>query len=163
MTASSGLVEYPLIGRLIERMKRLAGRSAESAELRSLDDRQVGRLAGEFGLSRAEFFTLCANKARGRLLTQRLAEFGLSEEMLAKLHPEVLHDLQRVCGTCTTSARCADDFVQHRDSGRDGYCPNTCTLYALKQEGLGQKEPGRKELGQKQQKNDSCCCGSCGS
>lgn len=158
MAASSDLLEYPVIGRLIERMKRLAGRSADSAELRSLDDRQVGQLAGEFGLSRAELFALCANKASGGLLKQRLAEFGLSEEMLAKLHPEVLQDLQRVCGTCTTSARCADDFVQNRDSGREEYCPNTCTLYALKQEGLG-----LEEFGQKQQNNDSCCCGSCGS
>lgn len=163
MAVSSGLLEYPVIGRLIERVKRLAGRSGEAAELRGLDDRQIGRIADEFGLSRTELFTLCANKASGGLLKQRLAEFGLSEELLAKMHPEVLQDLQRVCGTCTTTAHCADDFARHRDSGRDEYCPNTCTLYALKQEGLGQKELGQKELGQKEQKNDSCCCGSCGS
>jgi hypothetical protein len=135
MAASSGVREFPVIGRLIARMKRLSGR----AELRGMDDQQVDQIAHEFGLSRSELFTLCANKASGGLLKQRLAEFGLTEELLAKLHPEVLQDLQRVCGTCTTTSRCAHDFAAHRDSGRDEYCPNTCTLYALKQEGLGRK------------------------
>lgn len=153
MAASAGLLEYPVIGRMIERIKRFAGRSGEAMRLHGLDDRQIGLIADEFGLSPAELFKLCANKASGGLLKQRLAEFGLSEELLAKLHPEVLQDLQRVCGTCATTARCAEDFARHRDSGRDEYCPNTCTLYALKQEGLGQQE----------RKNDSCCCGSCGS
>jgi hypothetical protein len=135
VAASSGVREFPVIGRLIARMKRLSGR----AELRGMDDQQVDQIAHEFGLSRSELFTLCANKASGGLLKQRLAEFGLTEELLAKLHPEVLQDLQRVCGTCTTTSRCAHDFAAHRDSGRDEYCPNTCTLYALKQEGLGRK------------------------
>ena len=150
MAASSSLHEFPVIGPLIARIKRLYGRSGELSELRGMDDRQVGQIAHEFGLSRSELFTLCANKASGSLLKQRLAEFGLTEQSLAKLHPEVLQDLQRVCGTCTTTARCADDFAAHRASGRDEYCPNTCTLYALKQEGLGRK-------------GESSCCGSCGS
>lgn len=145
MAASSSLQEFPVIGRLIARMKRLAGRS----ELCGIDDRQVDQIAHEFGLSRAELFTLCANKASGGLLKQRLAEFGLTEELLAKKHPEVLQDLQRVCGTCAATSRCAHDFAEHKDSGRDEYCPNTCTLHALKQEGLGRN-------------NESCCCGSCG-
>jgi hypothetical protein len=149
MAASPSLQEFPVIGRLIARMKRLYGRSGELSELRGMDDRQVGQIAHEFGLSRSDLFTLCANKASGALLKQRLAEFGLTEQSLARMHPEVLQDLQRVCGTCTTTARCADDFAGHRDSGRDEYCPNTCTLYALKQEGLGRK-------------NESGCCGSCG-
>ncbi|MGQ0681120.1 hypothetical protein [Bradyrhizobium sp.] len=152
MPASSGR-KYPVISRLIERVKRLADRSDELPEFRRMDDLQVGQIAHEFGLSRAELYTLCASRASDGLLKQRLAEFGLTEELLAKMHPEVLQDLQRVCGTCTTTARCADDFARHRDSGRDEYCPNICTLYALKQEGVGQKE----------RKNDSCCCGSCGS
>jgi hypothetical protein len=138
--------EYSVIGRLLARMKRLAGRSEGLSELRSMDNQQIDAIAHEFGLSRTELFTMCANKASGDLLKQRLAQFGLSEEMLAKKHPEVLQDLQRVCGTCATTSRCAGDFAAHRDSGRDEYCPNTCTLYALKQEGLGRK--------------DGSCCGA---
>ena len=147
MAASSSPREFPVISRLIARMKRLSGRSEGLSELRNLDDRQVGQIAHEFGLSRSELFALCANKASGNLLKQRLADFGLTEELLAKKHPEVLQDLQRVCGTCTTTVRCANDFAAHRDSGRDEYCPNTCTLYALKQEGLG--------------RSSGSCSGSC--
>jgi hypothetical protein len=138
--------EYPLITRLIDRMKRLSERLGALSELRRLEDRQIDQIAGEFGLSRSALFSLCASKASGGLLKQRLAEFGLSEELLANRHPEVLQDLQRVCGTCATTSRCAHDFAAHKDSGRDEYCPNTCTLYALKQEGLGRK--------------DGSCCGS---
>ena len=136
--------EYPLITRLIDRMKRLSARLAELSELRRLEDRQIDQIAHEFGLSRSALFSLCANKASGDLLKQRLAKFGLTEELLAKQHPEVLQDLQRVCGSCTTTARCAHDFAARRDSGRDEYCPNTCTLYALKQEGLARNAGSRR-------------------
>jgi len=146
MAASSVLREFPVIRRLIARLKRSSDRAAELSELRGMDNQQIDALAHEFGLSRSELFTLCANNTSGELLKQRLAEFGLTEQMLASRHREVLQDLQRVCGTCTTTSRCAGDFAAHRDSGRDAYCPNTCTLYALKQEGLGHK--------------DGSCCGS---
>lgn len=137
MAASPIPHEYSGIGKLLARVKRVAGRSRGLPELRRMEDQQLDQIAHEFGLSRAELFALCANKASGRLLQQRLAEFGLSEALLVKRHPEVLQDLQRVCGTCTTTSRCAGDFAAHRDSGRDSYCPNTCTLYALKQEAAG--------------------------
>lgn len=135
MAASNTLRGFPIIGKLIERIERFSNRRAALSELRRMDDRQVGQIAHEFGLSRAELITLCANGTSGSLLKQRLAEFGLTEELLAKTCPDVLQDLQRVCGTCTTTARCAHDFAAHRNSDRDEYCPNTCTLYALKQEG----------------------------
>jgi len=140
MGASPSPKEFPVISRLITRMKRLAGRAGEMSELRRMDDRQVGEIAHDLGLSRSELVTLCGNPGSGDLLKQRLAQFAVSEESLAKEHPDVLHDLQRVCGTCTTTSRCAHDFAVHRDSGRDEYCPNTCTLYALKQEGLTRKD-----------------------
>jgi hypothetical protein len=149
MATSPSFMEFPVIGKLIARIKRLSGRSAGLSELRGMEDRQVDQIAHEFGLSRAELFTFCANNTSDGLLKQRLAEFGLTEELLAKKHPEVLQDLQRVCGTCTTTSRCAHDFAAHRNSGRDEYCPNTCTLYALKQEGLG--------------RDSGSCCGSCDS
>jgi len=138
MSASEAFREFPVVGWLVAQMKRLAG--TETSELRRLDDQQVYEIAHDLGLSRSELFALCANRGSGELLKQRLAQFGFTEELLAKKHPEVLQDLQRVCGTCATTSRCAHDFAAHRDSGRDEYCPNTCTLYALKQEGLGCKD-----------------------
>jgi hypothetical protein len=146
MAASSGLRELPVIRRLIASMKRFSDRAAELWELRGMDNQQIDAIAREFGLSRSELFKLCAHNASGGLLKQRLVEFGLYEDMLTRRCPEVLHDLQRVCGTCSTTSRCAGDLAADRNSGRDEYCPNTCTLYALKQEGLGRK--------------DGPCCGS---
>lgn len=142
MAASSSPREFPVISRLVERMRRLSRRADALSELRRMDDRQVDTIAHECGLSRTALFTLSANSS-GELLAQRLAEFAIPEELLATRHPEVLRDLQRVCGTCATKSRCASDFAARRDSGRDAYCPNTCTLYALKQEGLGREGSGR--------------------
>lgn len=146
MAAPDTVREYPLVTRLIDRMKRLSERLAGLSELRSLEDRQIDQIANEFGLSRSALFSLCANNESGDLLKQRLAQFGLSEEQLAKKLPEVLHDLQRTCGTCRTTSRCANDFAAQDESAHDGYCPNTCTLYALKQEGLS--------------RGNGSCCGS---
>ena len=140
MSASGTLHEFPLLGKLIDRMKALSERIARLIELRSIDDRQLDQIAHEFGMSRSDLYALCASKApTGELLRQRLAEFGLSEVVLAKKHPEVLQDLQRVCGNCNTTSRCARDFAAQRIGHRDAYCPNTCTLYALRQEGLGRE------------------------
>ena len=136
MTGSEPFQEFSVFGWLTTQMKRLAATADGTSELRHLDDQQVGEIAHDLGLSRAELFALCGNRASGALLKQRLAQFGLTEESLAKRHPEVLQDLQRVCGTCTTTTRCARDFAAHRDVGRDEYCPNTCTLNALKEEGM---------------------------
>ena len=140
MSTSGTLHDFPLLGKLIGRMKNLSARIAQLVELRSIDERQLDQIAGEFGMSKSDLYALCANKApTGDLLRQRLAEFGLSEQMLAKRHPEVLQDLQRVCGNCVTTSRCAQDLAAHRMAGRDDYCPNTCTLYALRQEGLARQ------------------------
>lgn len=144
MTASSSLREFPIIGRLIARMKSLAGRAEEQAELRRMDERQADGIAHDLGLSRFELLRLYANQGSSDLLKRRLMQFGLTEQLLSKQHPDVLQDLRRACGTCTTTSRCAHDFAVRKESARDQYCPNTCTLYALKQEGLGRK-------------NGSCC------
>ena len=140
MSTSGTLQDFPLLGKLIGRMKELSSRVAGLVELNRIDDRQLDKIASEFGMSRSDLYALCANKApTGDLLRQRLKEFGLSEDLLAKKHLEVLRDLQRVCGNCVSTSRCAHDFAADRPVGRDEYCSNTCTLDALNQEGLGRK------------------------
>ena len=116
-------------------MKRFATGSAEVSELRRLDDHQIDEIAHDLGLSRSELFKLCAHDGNASLLQKRLAEFELTEASLAKKHPDVLRDLQRVCGTCPEASRCASDFNRGKASSRDEYCPNTCTLQALGEQG----------------------------
>jgi hypothetical protein len=139
MNTSEGVSQFPVVGILIDGLKRFSERIAAMTELRGLDDRQIDEVAREFGVSRPDLFKLLDNPRSADLLKQRLAQFQFSEEMLAREHPDVLQDLQRVCGTCGATSRCARDFAAHNGSGVDAYCPNTCTLYALKQEGLGRK------------------------
>lgn len=134
MSLSEHVREFPAIGAFFDGLKRFSERIAGMTELRGLDDRQITQIAHEFGVSRVDLFKLCENKASADLLKQRLAEFQLDEEALASKHPDVLRDLQRVCGTCAATKQCEHDFAAQKDSGRDAYCPNTCTLYALKQE-----------------------------
>ncbi|MBR1122811.1 hypothetical protein JQ628_14885 [Bradyrhizobium lablabi] len=93
MGTSSRIQEFPVIGRLIARVKQLATLSARTSELRRLDDRQVGEIAHDLGLSRPELFALCANSESEGLLKKRLAQFNLTEEAIARQHPDVLHDL----------------------------------------------------------------------
>ena len=141
MRGLSNIGEFPVIGPLIERMKRFATGSAEVSELRRLDDHQIDEIAHDLGLSRSELFKLCAHDRNANLLQKRLAEFEITEASLAKKHPDVLRDLQRVCGTCPETSRCASDFTRGKASRRDEYCPNTCTLQALGEQGLhGQPE-----------------------
>jgi len=140
MSAMENAREFPVVATFLDSLKRFSARIAAMTELRGLDDEQISQVAREFGVSRADLFTLLDNDRSGDLLRQRLAEFQFSEELLAREHPDVLRDLQRVCGTCAATSRCASDFAAHRDSGRDEYCPNSCTLYALKQEGLSRKD-----------------------
>ena len=45
MAASPSPKEFPVIGWLINRIKRLAGRAGEMSELRRMDYRQVGEIA----------------------------------------------------------------------------------------------------------------------
>jgi hypothetical protein len=136
MNTPENAQQFPVVGILIDGLKRFSERIAAMTELRGLDDRQIDQVAREFGVSRPDLFRLLDNPGSAGLLKQRLAQFQFSEELLAREHPDVLQDLQRVCGTCAATSRCANDFVTHNESARDTYCPNTCTLYALKQEGL---------------------------
>jgi len=139
--ASGTLHEYPLLGKLIGRMKALSNRIAALAELRRIDDRQLDEIAHEFGMSKSDLYALCTSTApTGELLRQRLAEFGLTEELLAKQHLEVLRDLQRVCGSCVTTSRCTGNLAGRRPDHKDDFCPNTGTLHALKQESLTRQE-----------------------
>ncbi len=93
------------------------GRSGELSELRGMDDRQVGQIAHEFGLSRSELFTLCANKASGALLKQRLAEFGPDRAIARQAASGSLAGSAAGLRHLHDDRACAHDFAEHRDSG----------------------------------------------
>lgn len=120
--------------REIERQIKSLGRSAQSYHA---DPQVIGEIARDINLSVSELYSLAAKEPDqpGGLLDKRLNSIGLRSEEFAKSHPEVLRDLERVCGHCTSTATCASDFARANGlADIPKYCPNEQTLQAILQE-----------------------------
>jgi hypothetical protein len=127
----------PRASALIGWVKAITSKFVGRSE-RSLDDKEFEQIARDLTLSVSELHALSRKDDRsGDLLNKRLSEYGLSAIELRDRHPEVLRDLQRVCGNCTSIKRCTNEFKQGGSrAARTDYCPNTQTLEALKTESL---------------------------
>lgn len=141
------LESVPMIGHVVSWAKRLSLRLGRSNELQKLDPDEIYRIARDFGVSVSELLTLAKSDAGVQeLLKQRLLEMGLSEKLVQNKYPSEFGDLNRVCASCVSTKRCANDFRQHKP-GHSEYCPNTDTLEALRVMGDSNAEPrisGRK-------------------
>ena len=141
------LESVPMIGHVVSWAKRFSRQFGQSNELQKLDPDEINRIARDFGVSVSDLLTLAKSDVHVQeLLTQRLVEMGLSEKLLQDKHPKEFSDLNRVCVSCVSTKRCANDFLQ-RKSGHSDYCPNTDTLEALRAIGDANAEPriaGRK-------------------
>jgi hypothetical protein len=152
MIVSKGVERAPRTSALIGWVKAIASKFVGTSEP-CLDDREFEQIARDLNLSVSELHALSRkDDSSADLLDQRLAECGLSANGLRDRYPEVLRDLQRVCGNCTSTRRCANEFKQGASqASRDGYCPNTHTLQALKRENL-------ETSGQISTPIGPCCC-----
>jgi hypothetical protein len=131
----------PVIGYVVSWARRLSLRAGQSNELQRLDPEEINRIARDFGISVSDLLTLAKSDVGVQeLLKQRLAEMGLSEQLLQNKHPREFGDLNRVCASCASTKRCANDFLQHKP-GHSEYCPNTDTLEALRAAGDANAEP----------------------
>jgi hypothetical protein len=116
-------------------IKAMASRFVSDGELQGLDRTEFGQIARDLNLSPAELYAISvgSNQTAG-LLNKRMAEFGLSPEVVKQQHPEVSRDLERVCGMCSSKRRCACE--RGPDLARSDYCPNTQTLQAPRGESM---------------------------
>jgi hypothetical protein len=114
----------------------LASKLAPSGELQGIGRQEFEHIARDLNLSTAELYVLTGKSGlTGDLLRRRLAEFRLSAEQVRDSHPDVLRDLERVCGNCVSTGRCArESFDAASADARSGYCPNTPTLRDLQAE-----------------------------
>jgi len=107
---------------------------AATRELDACGDGEVAHLAHDLGVSSAELRTLAGRwPDSADLLRRRMDALGINPEQVGQLEPEVLRDLQRVCGHCADEKRCEHDL--RRDPGDHSYrtyCPNVETLDALR-------------------------------
>ncbi|SDS52160.1 hypothetical protein SAMN05444158_2312 [Bradyrhizobium canariense] len=133
-------------------IRALVSKSADLDELRRVNRGELEQIARDLILSPRDLYALLENNFPRDLLKERLAEFELSPAAVKARHPDVFHDLQRVCGNCPSTKRCAGEFAQ-QDHGlhRSSYCPNTPTLQALKQENLESNARASLPIG-------PCCC-----
>jgi hypothetical protein len=111
-------------------------RDAALGELGCFDRDEAAHIARDVGVSVSELQTLAGRWPDSpNLLERRLAASGLSVEGIAQSEPQVLRDLQRVCGQCDAGPQCERDL---RDDEKDrawrDYCPNVATLDALRTE-----------------------------
>jgi len=121
---------------LIGWMRSLATRLLNKGDLQGIDREEFDQIARDLNLSSSDLYAIAAaDDMAVDLLGKRMADFGLSPEAVKKRHPEVLRDLQRVCGMCSSTKQCRHEFSQRpSNTGRSSYCPNTQTLLALEQE-----------------------------
>ena len=123
---------------LADWVRAVASRFVNDGEMQGLDRTEFAQIARDLNLSPPELYAISTggNLSAG-LLNKRMAEFGLSPEVVKKQHPEVSRDLERVCGMCSSKKRCASEFEQRgSDPGRSDYCPNMQTLRALERESM---------------------------
>ena len=102
-------------------------------ELGLLDSVEVGRIAGDLGMSSD---TLKELAARGpdaaNLLYGRMRALGVSKADVDHAAWGVMRDLQRTCACCNEKGVCEKDMAEHPgDPVWKDYCPNAVTLDAL--------------------------------
>lgn len=102
-------------------------------DLMALSDREVERVAEDLSVSTAELYKLARSDSRSAdLLLRVLGVLDLDCKEVARLMPETMHDLQRLCSLCNRRKRCAHDLARTPlDPRWRDYCPNAATLLAL--------------------------------
>jgi hypothetical protein len=153
MSISGHAGEAPRTNVFMGWLRSIAAKFARSNGMEGLDRKEFEQVARDLNLSTAELDALSRkSNSFSDLLGKRLAEFGLSEDQVRSSHPEVLRDLQRVCGNCVSTSQCASEFKQPKSAANQSdYCPNTQTLQALEKEDLQTRAQAALPIG-------PCCC-----
>lgn len=102
-------------------------------DLAAVGSREVEQIAKDIGVSSAKLYSLArSNEKSADLLISRMTALDLDCREVARLMPETLHDLQRLCTLCNRRKRCARDLARGAlDPCWKDYCPNVATLSAL--------------------------------
>lgn len=105
----------------------------DARDLAGLSDFEIDHIAADIGVTSTELYRLAQSDSRGaELLTRRMKALDLDCKEVARLMPETLHDLQRLCALCVNRRRCAHDLgLDPSDPRWKDYCPNASTLTDL--------------------------------
>jgi hypothetical protein len=102
-------------------------------ELCGLDDKELGRVAAELGMSANALEELVdRGPDAADNLYERMRALGLSKADVDAAAHGALRDLQRTCACCNEKGICEKDLAKHPDDPVwKSYCPNAVTLEAL--------------------------------
>jgi hypothetical protein len=102
-------------------------------ELRALDDKEIGRVAADLGMSTHTLRDLIARGPHAAdLLYQRMNALGISKADIDRAAQGIMRDLQRTCACCNEKGVCEKDLEERLDDPVwKSYCPNAVTLETL--------------------------------
>ena len=127
-----------LFGRFGYWFREWSRRRARLAELDGCGPAEVEHMARDLGMSRGELSVLAGKWPDSTDLLSR----RLEQVKLARVEPQVLRDLERVCTQCGSKRKCKYDLAVHpSDSAWSDYCPNATTISALMAERSARRSP----------------------
>ncbi len=132
-TQSDKTNSVSFFGNLLGRARKAISRWDE---MNSLSSEEIAEIARDLHVSTPDLLLLAQQSSGSAvLLERRLAQSGLSKDVLRARRGDVLRDLERVCGLCGAKDRCAADLdsSDHVEQQPE-YCPNELTLEALARE-----------------------------
>lgn len=102
-------------------------------ELANCTPEEVAAMAHDVGLSPGELRFLTAKGSHAAdELPKLLRALGFDPQKLASKNPAVMHDLQRICVTCSHKKQCRHELARGTAAGNYiDYCPNAISIDAL--------------------------------
>jgi hypothetical protein len=102
-------------------------------ELADIDQDELGRIAGELGMTAEDLEDLVARGPdAANLLCERMHVLGISRADVERAAHGLMRDLERTCACCNEKGICEKDLTkQPDDPGWKSYCPNAITLESL--------------------------------
>jgi hypothetical protein len=121
------------VRRLVHWWREWIYRRRTMADLDRCGSAGVERVARDLAMGKADLCILAGKwPASLNFLSRRMEELKLDATEIARVEPDVIRDLQRVCSLCASQRKCRHDLVRNpSDPAWREYCPNASTLAAL--------------------------------
>ena len=131
------------VRRLVHWWREWIYRRRTMADLDRCGSAGVERVARDLAMGKADLCILAGKwPASLNFLSRRMEELKLDATEIARVEPDVIRDLQRVCSLCASQRKCRHDLVRNpSDPAWREYCPNASTLAALTNERANRSIP----------------------
>ena len=113
--------------------RRWRERFGRDGDLDLCEPSEKEQIARDIGVSSDELrqFAKCDSHAAD-LLQERMTALDLAPDEVARVSPETMRDMQRLCTLCKKHRRCSRDLARNAsDPVWKDYCPNLETLTSL--------------------------------